>query len=122
MDIAGLPCPSLTLIYATLPLLKESTKPADSAFKICMAVSPESNPGIVVSTPFRCNLRSRVAALEIDSQYVTLPEEGMITTSPGSEEDADADTSVPIGKGLEVCFEGCGNSKAKVSGETILTA
>jgi hypothetical protein len=63
-----------------------------------------------------------VAALEIDSQYVTLPEEGMITTSPGSEEDADADTSVPIGKGLEVCFEGCGNSKAKVSGEAILTA
>jgi hypothetical protein len=52
---------------------------------------------------------------------VTLPVEGMTTTSPGSEEDVDADTRVPIGRGLDVCFEGCGSSKAKVSGEGLLT-
>jgi hypothetical protein len=45
----------------------------------------------------------------------------MTTTSPGSEEDVDADTRVPIGRGLDVCFEGCGSSKAKVSGEGLLT-
>jgi hypothetical protein len=53
---------------------------------------------------------------------MTLPVEGVTTTIPGSEEDADADTRVPIGRGFEVCFEGRGSSKAKVSGEETLTA
>lgn len=51
-----------------------------------------------------------------------LPLEGMTTTRPGSEEDADADTRVPIGRGSDVCFDGCGNSKAKVSGDDVLAA
>ncbi len=63
-----------------------------------------------------------MAALEIDSQYVILPVVGMTTTSPGSEEDAEADTRDPSGRGSDACLEGCGRENVKVSGDCILTA
>lgn len=85
-----------------------------------MTDSPDNIPGIVNSTPLLCNLRSNVAALEIDSQYVILPVVGTTTTSPGSEEDAEAETRQPRGNGSETCFEGLGKAKVKVSGEDIL--
>lgn len=74
------------------------------------------------STPFRCSLRSRVAALDIDSQYVILPVVGMTTTSPGSEDEAEAETRDPRGRGSEPCFEGNGRANVKVSGDCKLTA
>ena len=65
-------------------------------------------------------MRSRVAALATDSQYVILPVVGIITTSPGSDEDAEAETKHPSGSGSEVCFEVYGSANAKVSGEGML--
>jgi hypothetical protein len=56
------------------------------------------------------------------SQYVIFPVDGLTTTSPGSEEEAEADTSDPRGKGSEACFEGYGSAKVNVSGEGKLTA
>ena len=46
----------------------------------------------------------------------------MTTTSPGSEEDAEAETKHPSGSGSPACFEGYGRAKVKVSGEGILIA
>jgi hypothetical protein len=60
-----------------------------------------------------------VAALDIVSQYVILPVVGITTTSPGSEEDAEADTRVPIGRGSETCLDGSGRENVKVSGDGI---
>ena len=77
---------------------------------------------MVSSTPVRCSLKSKVAALDIDSQYVILPVVGTTTTSPGSVDDAEAETRQPSGNGSEMCFEGFGRAKVKVSGEDILTA
>jgi hypothetical protein len=67
-------------------------------------------------------MRSNVAALAIDSQYVILPLTGITTTRPGSEVLADGDTKEPRGKGSDVCFEGLGNAKVNVSGEAALIA
>ena len=67
-------------------------------------------------------MRSNVAALEMDSQYVTLPLVGMTTTSPGSVELADGETKEPSGSGSLSCFDGCGRVKVKVSGVVVLTA
>jgi hypothetical protein len=65
-------------------------------------------------------MRSRVAALATDSQYAILPLVGMTTTSPGSEEEAEAETKHPSGSGSDVCFEGDGSANVKVSGEGML--
>lgn len=46
-----------------------------------------------------------------------LPVVGMITTRPGSVEEADADTKDPSGRGSDTCFEGYGRAKVKVSGD-----
>jgi hypothetical protein len=65
-------------------------------------------------------MRSRVAALATDSQYVILPLVGITTTSPGSEEDAEAETRHPSGSGSDACFEWYGRANVKVSGEGML--
>jgi hypothetical protein len=65
-------------------------------------------------------MRSRVAALATDSQYVILPVVGITTTSPGSEEDAEADTKQPSGRGSFIDLEGYGKAKVKVSGDGML--
>jgi hypothetical protein len=97
--------------------------PAVSAFNIWTTVSPESMPEIDISTPFRCwRIRSSVAALAMDSQYVIFPLFGMTTTSPGSGEDAEAKTRDPSGRGSEVCFDGYGSANVKVSGEGVFAA
>jgi hypothetical protein len=73
------------------------------------------------STPCRCwRMKSRVAALDIDSQYVIFPLTGITTTSPGSVEDADGDTRDPRGRGSEACFEGYGRVNVKVSGDGVV--
>lgn len=46
----------------------------------------------------------------------------MTTTSPGSDEDAEAETKHPSGRGSFVDFEGYGRAKVKVSGEGTLIA
>jgi hypothetical protein len=51
-------------------------------------------------------MRSKVAALAIDSQYVILPLEGITTTNPGSGVLAEAETREPRGRCSEVCFAG----------------
>ena len=80
---------------------------ADSAFTISVTVSPEYIPGITSSTPLRCCFKkSIVVALEMDSQYVILPLLGVNTTRPGSEEDAEGETSAPRGRGSVEFLEG----------------
>lgn len=64
-------------------------------------------------------MKSRVAALEMDSQYAIFPLTGMTTTRPGSVEEADGDTRQPNGRGSEVCFEGYGRVKVNVSGDWV---
>jgi hypothetical protein len=64
-------------------------------------------------------MKSRVVALDMDSQYVTLPLVGITTTRPGSDVDAEGDTNDPSGKGSEICFEGYGKVKTKDSGEGV---
>jgi hypothetical protein len=65
-------------------------------------------------------MKSAVAALEIDSQYATLPLVGMTTTNPGSSEEAEAVTKDASGSGSEACFEGYGMVNVKVSGEDVV--
>jgi hypothetical protein len=110
-------------MYAILPLLNAMINPTDSAFKIWTTLSPEYMPEIENWTPFRCwRIKSSVAALAMDSQYVTLPLLGMIMTSPGSVDDAEAATKDPSGRGSDSCLEAFGSSNVNVSGEGTLTA
>ena len=52
---------------------------------------------------------------------MTLPVLGMITTSPGSVDDAEAETKDPRGRGSDPCFEAYGSSNVNVSGDGTLT-
>jgi hypothetical protein len=65
-------------------------------------------------------MKSRVAALDMDSQYATLPLMGMTMTRPGSSEEADGVTRDPSGRGSEACFEGYGRVNMNVSGEDVV--
>lgn len=67
-------------------------------------------------------MKSKVVALDIDSQYVTLPLLGITTTKPGSEEDADWGTRAPNGRRSVECFEGYGRVKVKDSGDGVCVA
>ncbi len=82
-----------------------------------MILSPERRPGIYDSTPVRCIFRSSVEALEIDSQNVIFPLLGITTTSPGSDEDADAETRDPSGSGPSSRLDGSGKGNSKASGD-----
>lgn len=62
-------------------------------------------------------MKSRVVALEIDSQYVIFPLVGITTTRPGSDEEADGGVRDPSGKGSLECLEGYGSEKMKDSGD-----
>ena len=116
-EIAGRPWLSRRLMYASLPVLKVKTKPADSALVIPTTFSPEDMPEMTCSTPDRSFLiKANVAALDIDSQKTTLPLPDMTTTRPGSVADADGDTRHPTGRG-SLGFDADGSVNVKVSGD-----
>lgn len=55
---------------------------------------------MLCSTPDRSFLmKAKVAALEMDSQKTTLPLLAVMTTKPGSVEEADGETKHPTGRG-----------------------
>lgn len=62
-------------------------------------------------------MKSKVAALVMDSQYAILPLTGITTTRPGSVDEADGETRQPNGRGSDVCFEGYGRVNVNVSGD-----
>lgn len=70
------------------------------------------------SMPQRCwRVRSKAAALVMDSQYVILPVVGMTMTRPGSADEIEAGTSDPSGRNFAFPFWPFGRLKTKVSGE-----
>jgi hypothetical protein len=104
-------------MYAKRPELKVKTKPADSAFVMATTFSPDDMPEIVCSTPDRSFLmNANVAALDIDSQKMTLPLLGITTTKPGSVDEAEGDTSDPTGR-ASLDFDVGGSANMNVSGD-----
>jgi hypothetical protein len=65
-------------------------------------------------------MKSRVAALEMDSQYAIFPLTGMTMTRPGSSVEEDGVTREARGSGSEACFDGYGRVKMKVSGDVVV--
>lgn len=87
-----------------------------------MTVSPEKVPEMTNSTAcLLCCIKSDVAALATDSQYVTFPKDGMTTTKPGSEDPVGGATSEPNGRGSDAELEGW-RAKVKVSGDVLWPA
>jgi hypothetical protein len=86
-----------------------------------MTRSPENMPCMELSTPVCCSrMKSKVAALDIDSQYTIFPLAGITTTRPGSSKAAEGVVSEPRGSGSEVYLEGYGREKVNVSGEVVV--
>jgi hypothetical protein len=74
-------------------------------------------PEIMYSTPdLSLLMKANVAALEMDSQKMTLPVLAITTTKPGSVDEAEGETRHPTGR-ASLGFEEDGRVKVKVSGD-----